>query len=325
MRLCIDLQNQWSRRVIVTLMELYLDLPSLGYPSANALILRWALQSATVYHCIAAVEAHYAIPNINGYNMEMLAPWPIAPNFKTVMGRLVPMYLHPSGTLFESEVISDPTNPLTAKVDWSGIDTNLLVFAIQMREMLLKPHSFYYGTGLSRLHSPTSPSAGGVWDWATAEGEWCLPNFKTPVRTVVPNAVDGAEAVDWSRETTFNFPSTFSLKVSSGVEDINRAFKGASSDSVPISCLWDHFPNVGTQNAPPHPRFPPLFFHNGDTQHSEDAFVYGFVCLSLDSPPELIWTMAWQSRTVKHRGALFQGVQIGGCGSRLGIIGVGLT
>jgi hypothetical protein len=71
---------------------------------------------------------------------------------------------------------------------------------------------------------------------------------------------------------------------------------------------------------------PPVYFHGleKDPAKGDDAgrFVYGLVYLSNDNPPVLHWIVAFQSYSRDIGGMVIVGVQVGGCASRRGILGV---
>jgi hypothetical protein len=88
-----------------------------------------------------------------------------------------------------------------------------------------------------------------------------------------------------------------------------------------IGILWDHFPSIGRYDGDD--RFPPIYFH-GVRNNCGPAyqFLYGVVHLSTDNPPEVIWTMAMQHGVFEEIGSILRMVQIGGCGSKVGTVGV---
>lgn len=189
-----------------------------------------------------------------------------------------------------------------------------------------------YGQGFPEIPSRVLRER-GLWDWAGVKGLW-----------VQNSAYNGREVhVDSRRfrrrriryKDAWEFPTEWVLDLADGPQAISQQFSArlsslcsssspSSSTKKPIlpEILWDHFPAFDSDYIPPYPSFPPIWFHNAGQSNSGDAFVYGVVCLSGDSPPELVWTIAWQSIAVPYLGVLFQGVEIGGCGSGYGVMGV---
>lgn len=299
------------------MLGLYIDLPPFGQTSANEPILVSLLSTRARWSCELASlrQVRYRMPF--GLRRHDCGPYTgdrQVLHYMAVVGNDAREF-YPRSRKDITRLaapglpINDWLHTPNAQVDWAQISDDAMRTVNDRHRDRRASQIFMQGYGFPNV---LRGEHRGVWDWADVRGPWTF---------ALEGKARGGQYMERLHYTEYNhswyFPESCAFTPAESKRAVSQIFLARSDTSaVTVDALWDCFPDP---EPPHHQHYPPTYFYDDSTP---DIFVYGVVCLSRDQPPELVWTIAWQSLTDTQLGAILQGVQIGGCGGNFGIVGV---
>lgn len=329
---------KWSRRVLDALLSFYIDLPPNDQPSINKQILCDVLFKPTVAHCIDA-----NVDTDRDGTTETVGDPPVM-HFMAVLGHFIfngrecrwrgrsgscgfrGYPKGPHGALHRvNHWVCEPDS-----LNWCRVASEVTGFicATWFQDRYLCDRKFLYGNGYPQASSNIRLPRNTPWDWAGVEDLWEFDARGGYRRVRGPErGPRGRRRMENRRfEDAWHFPKSDCIVPVPSKEAVWKQFEARSSvllnTALTQDTLWDHFPEMSGDSTRLSERYSPIWFCNDGRGDQRDAFVYGVVCLTRDSPPEMVYTIGWQSLSKAYLGALFQGVHVGGNGCDSGVFGV---